>query len=82
MSTELDTCNLDNDCGNQDDDEQWVVEEVSENIDFSWLEFSGVYLVEYLHKHESVEENAVVFTRLNSPLFHSDWGLDSEQLRT
>lgn len=81
MPTELDAGNLNNDGGDEDDKEQGVVKEVGEDIDFSWFEFSSVDLIEDLHKNEGVEENAVMFTRLDCPLFHSDRRLDSEQLR-
>jgi hypothetical protein len=39
---------LDDDCCDQDDQEQRIVEEVLEDVGFSGFQFSGVDLVEHL----------------------------------
>lgn len=48
FTTELDHCKLDNDCGNQNDQKQWVVEEMLEYVGFSDLQLSSVDLIEDL----------------------------------
>jgi len=82
MSTELYTGNLNNDSGDKNEKEQWVVKEVGEDIDFGRFEFSSIDLIKDLHQNEGVEENAIMFTRLNCPLFSSNGRLDSKQLGT
>ena len=51
---------LDDDGEDGDVDEQHVVENAAEHIDFSELKLSGVDLIEDLHEHESLEDVGVM----------------------
>lgn len=79
VSSELHAADLNYESEDEDDEEEGVVEEVLEDIDFVGLEFAGVDFVEDLHEDEGVEKEAVVFARLNGPLLDSNGGLDAEQ---
>lgn len=61
-TSELDQNDLDHDSDDSDQDEERVVEEPSENVKFV-LELSGVDGVKYLHEHEHLEEQSVLFSQ-------------------
>ncbi len=82
FSTVFDHCQLNDDCCNQDHQEQWVVEEVLENVWFLNLQLSCVNLVKDLEQHKNIEENWVMLTSLIIPFFDMDWWWNSENLRT
>ena len=82
LSSELDAGVLHYEGHQQNDDEKRVVEEVSEDVELGLLQLPGVNLIEDLHQHEGVEEDAVVFAGLVSPLSHTDRRLYSEDLGT
>ena len=82
LASEFDAGHLDGNCNDEDDDEEGVVEEVGEDVEFGFLEFSGVDLVEDLHQDKGVEEDAVVFACLCSPLADADGRLDAHEFGT
>lgn len=82
MSSEFDTSQLDEDGEDEDDEEEGVVEEVLENVDFRRLQLTGIDLVEDLHQDETVEEDAVVLSAINSPLLNADRRLDAQKFGT
>ena len=55
LATNLHHGHLDTECEEGDDVEPDVVAHAGEHIDFVYLEFSGVDLIEYLHEHEDLE---------------------------
>jgi hypothetical protein len=59
---------LDNDCCNDNDQEKRIVKEMFKNVDFFWLQLSGIDFIENLEQNENVEENAVMFTSLIVPV--------------
>ena len=63
---------MDHDGDDEDDKEEGIVEEILEDVEFSFLEFPSVDLVEDLHQDKSVEEDAVVFASLVVPLTDTD----------
>lgn len=67
-SSELDHDQLDDDGADQDDDEEWVVEEVLEDVNLRWLQFSGIDFVENLEHHENVEEDGIVLSGFLVPV--------------
>jgi hypothetical protein len=82
VSSEFDTSQLDENGEDEDDEEERVVEEVLEDVDFRRLKLTGVDLVEDLHQHETVEEDAVVLSAIISPLLNADRRLDAQQFGT
>lgn len=82
VSSEFDTSQLDEDGEDEDDEEEGVVEEVLENVDFRRLQLTGIDLVEDLHQDETVEEDAVVLSAINSPLLNADRRLDAQKFGT
>ena len=72
LASELDAGDLNGNCNDEDDDEEGIVEEVSEDVEFCFLEFSSIDLVEDLHQDKGVEEDAVMFACLCSPLIDAD----------
>lgn len=81
LSSELDARELHGEGHQENDDKQRVVEEVGEDVELGLLQLPGVDLIEDLHQHEGVEEDAVVLAGLVGPFSHTDRGLDSEDLR-
>ena len=71
LATELDAGDLDNEGDDENDKEERVVEEILEDIDLCFLEFSGVDLVEDLHQDETVEEDAIVLSVFIVPVSRS-----------
>jgi hypothetical protein len=51
---------LDENCDGDDDKEHGVVEEVCKHIEFLVPDLPTVYLVEYLHEDERVEDEGIV----------------------
>jgi hypothetical protein len=51
---------LDDDGAKYDDEEEGVIEEADENVDFAALELASIDLVEDLKEHKTVEENGIV----------------------
>lgn len=72
MSSELDASELDGEGEDEDDREEGVIEEVLEDVDLSRFQLPGVDLVEDLKQHEGMEEDAVMFSGLDSPLLSAD----------
>ena len=81
LTSEFYAGQLDENGHDEDDDEEGVVAEVREDIEFGFFEFSGVDFVEDLHQDECVEEDAVVFSGLVGPFFGSNGRLDVEEFR-
>ena len=71
LATEFDAGDLDNEGEDENNKEERVVEEVLEDIDLCFLEFSGVDLVEDLHQDETVEEDGVVLSAFIGPVSRS-----------
>lgn len=82
VTSVLDTGELDGHSEDEDDEEEGIVEEIPEDVDFGGLQFSCVDLVEDLKQNESVEEDAVMLSAIYCPLLNADRGLDAENLRT
>ena len=82
LTSVLDAGKLNDNGEDDDNNEKRVIEEIREHVKFSFLQFPSIYFVEHLHQHESVEENAIMFSSLIVPFCDSDRGLDIEQLRT
>lgn len=72
LTSEFNTGYLDGKCNNEDNEEERVVEEVSEDIKLCFLEFSGINLIEDLHQDKSVKEDAVMLSGLCIPLANAD----------
>lgn len=81
VSTELNAADLDHDGDHKNEQEERIVEEVLEDVDFVRFQLSGVDFVEDLHQHEGIEENAVMFSALDSPFLDADRRLNSEDFR-
>lgn len=60
---------LDENCDGDDDKEHGVVEEVCKHIEFLVPDLPTVYLVEYLHEDERVEDEGIMETSLRGPKF-------------
>ena len=60
LTTVLNHDHLHNECENCDTEEQKVVEEATEHIEFAVLDLSGIDLVEKLHEHKDLEHKGVV----------------------
>lgn len=65
FTTILYKCNLHNYSDKDYTDKESVVEEAFEYVVLECAQFSGVDLVEDLHKHESVEDQSVVLGLLS-----------------
>jgi len=63
---------LDDNGGDNNDQEEFVIEEMLEDIVFVIFEFSGVDFIEDLKKYENVEEDGIVFTCFIIPVFNSN----------
>lgn len=63
---------LNDNSGNYNDQEEFVVEEMLKNVVFIILKFSGVDFIEDLKEYENIEEYGVVFTCFIIPVFNSD----------
>jgi hypothetical protein len=70
---------LDDNCAYHNHKEQFVVEEILENVVLISLQFTGVDFVEYLQQDEYVEEDRVVFASFVIPVFHVNRGWNSEK---
>jgi len=70
---------LDDDGGNKNNQEELVVEEVFEDVEFIVLQLTGVDLVEDLQQNEDVEKDGIVLSGLVVPLTHTDGRGDAEQ---
>jgi len=73
---------LDDDCTNNNHQEQFVVEEVLENVVLVSFEFSCVDLIENLKQHKNVEEDRVVLSCFIIPVSDSNGAGDSKDFRT
>lgn len=82
LSTVLDHGQLDDDGGNDDYEEELVVEEVLEDIVFVALELTSIDLVEDLQQDEDVEEDRIVLACLVIPFAHADGGGNAEEFGT
>lgn len=82
LSTVFDHGQLDDDGADENDQEQFVVEEVFEDVVLVRFQLSGVDFVEDLEEHENVEEDGFVFAGLIVPFADSDRRGDSEDFGT
>lgn len=82
LATILNHGELDDDGSHQNDEEEFVVEEVLEDVVLIVLQLTSIDLVEHLQQHEDVEEDWVMLTGLIVPVAHSNrWG-NAEEFRT
>jgi hypothetical protein len=59
---------LDDNCTDDDNQKEGIVEEILENIGFRVFQFPRINFIKYLQQHKHIEENRVMLTRLFSPL--------------
>ena len=84
LPAKFDAADLNDEGQHQNDQEQWVVEEVLEHVQFSRFQLSCIDLVENLKQDEHMEEHGVVSSCLFVPMsmLHADGGLISENFRS
>ena len=70
FSTKLSDEDLKDEDQDHNGNEEIVVSDFRENIEFIFLEFSGVEEVEDLKENENVKENAEMLTSLMIPILH------------
>jgi hypothetical protein len=58
--------------GNDNNKEEFIIEEVLEDVVFFILEFSCINFVEDLEKNENVEEDRVMLSGFIVPIFDSN----------
>jgi hypothetical protein len=69
-----------------DHNEQFIVAEVLEDIDFPVIDLSGIDLVELLHEHEGVEEQSSMLQKFwmvthhigHVDCAHHDWDVEDQ----
>jgi hypothetical protein len=69
---------LDDDGAYDDDEEERVVEEVLEDIDFCMFQFPCINLIEYLQQHKHIKEYGVMSPSFLRPLPHFNGGRDTQ----
>jgi len=81
-SSVLDHGKLDDNGSNNNNQEEFVVEEVFEDVGFIGFEFSCVDFVEDLEEHKDVEEDGVVLSGLVVPFSDVNGWRNAEELGT
>ena len=82
LSSVLDHSELNDYCAYDNDQEEFVIEEIFENVVFISFQLTSVDFVEYLKENENVEEDGVVFSCLVVPIADSDRTGNAENIGT
>ncbi len=80
FSTVFDHGQLNDDCGNQDDQEQRIIKEMLKHVWFCDFQLSSINFVENLQQDENVEEDWVMFTGFIIPVFDMNRWWNTEKL--
>ncbi len=81
LSAEFHHADLDDKGEDENNEEEGIIEEIFEYVNFLTLELTGVDFIKNLQQHKCVEKYAVMLSRFICPILHCDRRLDTEKFR-